>query len=161
MKIPTIFVPDKNQDKKLKDIIQDVKKIRKIKDTTSLACLPEIIGNYSVIKGFKEIDKKLLEYYFGKQIPKYVVETRWAVYKAPLSSITTSVYILKFKDGTNLDRLNKKIDLENEINQECGTRTRCLKKDNYLVAIKTNWTDNYSLDTFGSLYINNFGLERL
>lgn len=161
MRIPTIFVPDKNQDEKLKDILQEVKKARKTKGITSFACLPENIGDYALKGEFASISKKRWDWNFGEHIPKYLSKAAGMAYMAPLASIFTSVYILEFKSEKDLNKLNRKTNLEKEINQIDAMKTRCLKKDNYLVAIKTNKIDKDSLDVIGDFYLKNFEMERL
>lgn len=164
MRIPNIFIPDyKNLDGKLKELESGKSsKIKQVNDMFSLTCLPEKIGYYALRTDFEEITKDRWEFHFGKRIPKYLLKAGEITYIPPLSSVFTSIYVLEFKNGTDLNKLNREIKLEKEISKiSDAIRTKCLKKGNYLVAIKTNHTDKYSRDIFGNWYLNNFDLEVL
>lgn len=163
MKVPKIFIPEKNQDEKLENLLQDKKPDdnKPIKGIKSLDCLPKNIGIYALNGEFMKITKKRWDYFFGEQIPDYILQAAWMTYQAPFAYVFTSIYFLEFKSKECLDELSKKMNLEKEINQVNATRTRCLKKDNCLIAIKSNHTDTNSLNVIGDWYVNNLGLEDL
>ncbi len=163
IKIPKTFIPNKNQDEKVKNLIRDEKfcKIKKIDNILSLTCIPEKISDYDLRTNFKMLDKIDWAWHFEDRIPPYIIQAGEMTYQKPSSLVFTSVYILEFKSKTDLNKINKKMNLEKEINTLKTIRTKCLKKDKYLVTIKTNYTDKCSLDVFGSWYVNNFGLEEL
>lgn len=163
MKIPKIFVPDKNQDEKVKNLIRDRKsrKTRRIDTIESLACLPEKIGNYYLRTEFEKINKKDWTWHFEEHIPEYLIQAADVTYQTPSSDVFTRIYILEFKSETNLSKLNEKINLEKEINKIDAMITKCLKKDKYLVAIKANKTDKEGLDIIRNWYLNNFELDVL
>ena len=160
MKIPDVFILErKNLDKKLKELETGMpSEIRQIKDLFSLSNIPEKIRGYDLWRDFKILKKNEWEWHLGEEVPPYIIQAGEMRYKQPSSPVFTSIYILEFK-STELKNLV--VNLEKEINQYDATRTRCLKKESYLVAIKTNHTDEYSLDVFGNWYLNNFGLETL
>ncbi|MBM3199612.1 hypothetical protein FJZ53_01655 [Candidatus Woesearchaeota archaeon] len=164
MKIPEIFIPDsENLDKKLKDL-KDGKssKLKQVKDLLSLTCIPKEIGDYVLRTDFEKLkNKKILEWHFGKKIPEHIIQAGEMTYIPPLSNVYTSIYFLEFKNGTDLKKLNQKISLEKEISQIGSMQTKCLKKDNYLIAIKANRLDKYGLDVFKNWYLDNFELEAL
>jgi len=163
MKIPKTFLPDKNQDEKVKNLIinENPFKIKKIDDLLSLTCTPEKIGDYDLRTDFEILDKKAWAWHFEERIPQYIIQAGEMTYQEPSSLVFTSVYILEFKSKTDLNKINKKMNLEKEINKLETIKIKCLKKDKYLVTIKTNYTDKCSPDIFGNWYINNFGLEEL
>lgn len=164
MKIPNIFLPERNQDKKLEEILKEKKpeKTRPIKKgMKSLARLPKKIENYNQKGEFLRIPKERWDYFFGEQIPNHIFQAACMTYMAPHSIVFTSIYFLEFESKEELNRLSCSMNLEEEISQTDATRTRCLKKDNYLIAVKSNYTDTKSLDVIGDLYIKNFKLEEL
>lgn len=164
MKIPTVFILDnKNLDRKIKDVLQDEesRKTRQI-DSAILEQYPEKLGDYTLRTDFEMLNKKDWEWHFGKRIPKYIIGAGEIQYKIPSAITFMSIYILEFKSGTDLNKVNRKINLEKEINQLGEIMvTKCLKKDNYLVAIKVNKADMSGLDVFENWYLNNLGLETL
>lgn len=159
MKTPKTFLPNnKNLDKKLKELECGKKQANNM---FSLSCLPEKINNYDLRTDFEEITANYWDWHFGKHISNYLLKAGQITYKAPSSNVYTSIYLLEFKNGIDLNKLNRKIKLEKEINQAKNMQTKCLKKDNYLIAIKTNHIDKCSLDIFKNWYLNNFKLEAL
>lgn len=162
MKIPKIFIPEKNLEQNVETLLNLKNVVTKpIDNILSLTCIPEKIGNYDLRTDFEILDKKAWAWHFEERIPQYIIQTGEMTYQEPSSLVFTSVYILEFKSKTDLNKINKKMNLEKEINKLETIRIKCLKKDKYLVTIKTNYTDKCSLDVFGNWYINNFGLEEL
>jgi len=164
MKVPETFIQkNKDLDKKLKDLKKGKSSSTKqVKDLSSLACLPRNIGSYVLRTDFEMINKKDWESHFGKQIPKCIIQAGEMTYQSPSKPfVFTSVYVLEFKNGTDLDEMNRKIDLEEEISQDKDVTTKCLKKDAYLVAITANKLDDGNLSILENWYLNNSELEAL
>jgi hypothetical protein len=164
MKIPKIFIPEKNLEQNVETLLNP-KKLRaeQIFNILSLTyTLPENIEMYKLRTDFEIINKKDYGIHFGKRLHKHIIRAGQMTYKIPFSIFFTTVYALEFKNGTDLNKLNKEINLKKEINRvEDVTKTRCLEKNNYLIAISSNKLEEYSFDVFRTWYLNNFGLEVL
>lgn len=165
MKIPKLFVPEnKGVDKKLENLLQGNKIVKKarIGSIDSLTDIPKVIYDYTLRTGPKKIYKKDWTWNFDERIPDYIVRAVEMTYQKPLSTFFTSIYILEFKSTKAMDKADRKLNMEKEINEMEILTARSLRKDNYLVVIKANKCDkDNSLEVIGDYYINNFGLETL
>lgn len=162
MKIPNIFIPEnKSLDRKLEYLGSGKpSRVKRIKDIWSLSYIPEKIGGYDLRTEFKIINQERWRWNFGEKIPKYITQAGEMTYIAPKSPVFATIYVLEFKNGTKL-RLDRKTCLSEYFEKNDAIRIKLLKRDDYVVAIKTNHTDKQSADVFGNWYMNNFGMELL
>lgn len=163
MKIPKLFVPeDKDLDEKVRKIIQDATKAKRIENILSLADLPQIIGDYFQRTQPEKIQKVYWDKYFGDRISQYINEAIETTYMEPNSTFFTCIRILGFKSKT-LDEANKVLDLKVGLSYNWQTmKIVSLKKDDCIVTMRKNQLDKgNSLEVIGNYYQKNFGMEDL
>ena len=164
MNIPKTFVPDKESDSYLEEYLKTGKppKIKCIACIDSLVNIPKKISNYILTKEFEKIPRWNWCYHFKKHMPKYLDYAGVMYYKIPKSALWTSVFVLEFENETNLNGLIKKTNVTKEFSvsyESCDVR--CLKKDEYMVALHANKMEGESLYLIGDWYVHNFGMKEL
>lgn len=175
MKLPKIFIPEKSLDKTIETLkAEKAIKYREIEDIFSLLKLPEDIGGYTTNHKTNQ-DKKIPAYawcnHFKDTIRSNIVEAGIMAYSktTPSSVYSTFIYALDFSndnylDNNNLDSVIKRMNINQGFIYPSGYAKRgikCLKRENYLVAMLINNACNEMLDDlqlFKNWYINNFGM---
>lgn len=170
MKLPKIFIPNKNLDENIEEMLKTEKilKHREIEDVFSLLNLPEDIQGYST--NYKKIeDKKIPAYawcnHFGSLFPPYLIEAGETMYfkRAYNFHHNVAVYSLNFSSDSELNELIRKSDVTKEfINPKYEDWTiKCLKKENYMIAILINKELINDLKFFKNWYVDNFGVVEI
>jgi len=177
MKLPKSFIPEKDLEKNVKELLEEKAiKYCEIEDTFSLLKLPEDIGGYTT--HYTKIEHKKIPAYewckhFRNILPKYLNEAGKAQYFKK-SDLNKKAFILSlnFSSDSELNSVIKKSNFTEDFEDPNVFEefkdpkykewvTEFLRRDNYMIAIIIHKVVVNDIKLFKDWYVDNFGMVKI